>query len=362
MSESLLLNEKEFSFNKIKEGNFAAQTPFEKSTLEFCQRWLNGEKKFELQTSGSTGVPKKIILSRNAMEASAWQTVNALKLKTGYTSLVCLDTKYIAGQMMLVRSLVLGMNIVAVEPSGNPLENINEQIDFVALVPLQLENIVNHSLEKFNHIRCAIIGGTAVSNSLKSQISDLIPITIGTQIYATYAMTETLSNIALQKLNGENEQDYFEAFEKINLRLDSRGCLCINADYLSEEVITNDLVELIDNKKFKWLGRIDNIINSGGIKIIPEKIETVIEKVFDSLQIKNRFFIAGLPNEKLGQHISLILEGESMNNTLQEKIIEEIKKQLTKYELPKEFLFVEKFIETNTGKINRKETIHLLQK
>jgi len=349
-----ILNGRKYSLDEIQTASVhESASEFEKSTLLFCQAWLSGQWEFKIHTSGSTGTPKEIILKRGAMETSARQTINALQLKPGSTALVCLDTKYVAGQMMLVRCMINDMNIVVVEPSANPLDQTQDvEIDFTALVPYQLENILKDTPQQLDRIGCAIIGGAAISNSLKEKIKKS-----KCAIYATYGMTETISNVALQKLNGGDPQDYFQAFENIGLRLDERSCLCINADYLGEEIVTNDLVELIDRKKFKWLGRIDNVINSGGVKIIPEKIEEVFERVFNSLQIINRFFIIGMPDEKLGQRVVGVFEGSSIDPNLLEKVLKDAVNSLTKYELPKEFRFIEQFIETATGKINRPATL-----
>jgi O-succinylbenzoic acid--CoA ligase len=345
----LSLNGKLFSIKELKNVSINnSLTEFEKSTLKFCKSWLNEQSNFTIHTSGSTGSPKEIILKREAMEASARMTIQALSLKSTDTSLVCLDTKYIAGQMMLVRSLLLGMNIIAVEPTANPLALINQKVNFTALVPYQLESVLEQSPSKLDQVRCAIIGGAVLSNSQKEKLGKS-----KCAFYATYGMTETISHIALQKLNGEGSQDYFTALENIRLRLDERGCLCIKAGHLDNEIITNDLVELIDSKKFKWLGRIDNVINSSGIKIIPEKLEAIFEKIFESIKLTNRFFIAALPDEKLGQRAVIICEGFPLSSYVQQLIIEEAGKVLGKYELPKEFKFVEKFTETVTGKINR---------
>jgi len=329
---------------------------FERTALSFCKAWLSGQSEFTIQTSGSTGAPKPITFHRSQMEASARQTINALGLKAGETALVCLDTQYIAGQMMLVRSLLSGMNILLAEPSSNPFAKIkNHRIDFTAMVPYQLDAVLNETPEKLNSLRCVIIGGATIGNLLKEKIKSC-----SCEILATYGMTETISHIALQGLNGLKAQEYFEALPNIGLRLDERGCLCIKADYLKEEIVTNDLVELTDNRKFKWLGRIDNVINSGGIKIIPEKIESVFEKIFDHHQIKSRFFAAGLPHNQLGQQITLIVEGNRFDKSTQEKIVAQAGKQLSKYELPKEFKFINIFRQTTTGKINRPSTLALL--
>lgn len=346
---SLVLNGKTFPLAELRSLAIASgTTEFEKSTLLFCKAWLNEVAEFTINTSGSTGVPKEIVLKREAMEQSARMTIKALQLKSGDTSLICLDTKYIAGQMMLVRSLINQMNIVAVEPSANPFYNISQRIDFTALVPYQLDDVLNHSAKKLDQVRCAIIGGAAISHSLREKAK-----TSKCSLYATYGMTETISHIALQKLNGKDAQEYFETMDGVLLHLDDRGCLCIKTNHLADEVVTNDLVELIDSKKFKWLGRIDNVINSGGVKIIPEKVEGVIEKIFVTLQLSNRFFITGVSDVKFGQRVALVCEGNALNKAIQLTILENAHQLLSKYEVPKEILFVPKFAETANGKINR---------
>jgi O-succinylbenzoic acid--CoA ligase len=342
------LNGKEFSLEQLVADEIKVTTEFEKTTVDFCRAWLNGQQEFSLQTSGSTGTPKKIMLRRDQMAASAQQTIDALHLKSGQTSLVCLDTKYIAGQMMLVRSLLAGMNILATEPSSNPFASIkNNAIHFVALVPFQLEKTLEQTPEALDKLECGIIGGATISNSLKERIKK-----VRCALYATYGMTETISHIALQRLNGPEAEDYFQAFDTVRLRLDERGCLCIKADYLGDEIVTNDLIEWHGPNQFRWLGRIDNVINSGGVKIIPEKVESVIEKVFDSLTITNRFFIAGTKHPILGYQVTLFVEGE-LEKSRQDKIATQASVLLTRYEVPREIRFVNKFTETATGKINR---------
>lgn len=345
----LLLNGKKFSVEQLAAVQISTFTEFEKTTVAFCQAWLAGQEEFPLQTSGSTGTPKKIILRREQMEASARQTIHALHLHANMTSLVCLDTKYIAGQMMLVRSLIAGMNMVATEPSSNPLLSINNQpIDFVALVPYQLEKILNETPQLLDAVAFGIIGGATVSHSLKEKIKNS-----SCALYATYGMTETISHIALQRLNGMNASDFFQAFNAIHLRLDERGCLCIHADYLGDEIITNDLIEFLGPNQFRWLGRIDNVINTGGIKVIPERIENALEKVFQELKISSRFFIAGIAHKSLGAQVTLFVEGIELEKSIQENILSKASAELTKFEIPREIRFVPKFTETATGKVNR---------
>jgi len=335
----------------------SARSDFENSTLTFCHDWLAGKNEFTLTTSGSTGIPKKITLRREQMEASARLTLDALQLHAGDTALVCLDTKYIAGQMMLVRSFLGGMNVVAVEPVANPFKNLGEhQIDFAAFVPLQIEAILeeNHS-KKLNALKCGIIGGASISASLKPKLEK-----IKSLLYATYGMTETVSHIALQKLNGHHAENSFRVLGNTKIRKDERGCLVIQTGYLDDPVITNDLVNIIDASHFIWLGRLDNVINSGGVKISPEHVERIVESVFTEEHLANRFFLAGIADKKLGQRVVLFVEG-SVEEEIQSVIARKLSMRMAKYEMPKEIKFVSKFSETQSGKINRNETIRHLK-
>ncbi|MBK5279425.1 MAG: hypothetical protein JJE09_11245, partial [Bacteroidia bacterium] len=180
------------------------------------------------------------------------------------------------------------------------------------------------------------------------------------EFYATYGMTETISHIALQRLNGEGKQNYFETLENIEISIDHRGCLVVQASNLnSEKIITNDIIEVINDKKFRWLGRWDNVINSGGVKIVPENIELIIQEIFDSLELTNRFFVAGLPDEKLTQRVALIVEGLLFTKIIKDLVEEQLKAKINTFERPKEFIFIHQFIQTN-GKIKRKDTLDLI--
>lgn len=361
LQESWLnLNGVIYSLAQLRTGTFKnTNTTFDHSTLNFCHAWLNNKQEFQLHTSGSTGIAKPITITRQQMEASAWLTIKALSLKPSFVSLVCLDTKYIAGQMMLVRSLVLGINIIAVEPTSNPFEKVpsTQSIDFAAFVPYQIQTIVNSSSRnRLEDLKCAIIGGAPLELTTKKELQ-----LFSCAFYATYGMTETISHVALQRLNGEQPQDFFEALDDIELEKDERGCLVIQASYVSDKkIITNDLVEIISEKKFRWLGRWDNIINSGGIKISPEKVELAVQEIFDSLKLSNRFFITGFPDEKLGQKVTLVIEGVGFTEDIKLKLERNIKVRISSYEQPKEMLFIKNFKRTETGKVMRTETMHLI--
>ncbi|HRK55478.1 MAG TPA: AMP-binding protein [Cyclobacteriaceae bacterium] len=357
MSKSdIVINGKHFTHDQIISNSFDTSTAFERSTLSFCHDWLTGKKHFKLQTSGSTGTPKEIIFTRDQMIASASMTQAALGLKEGDTALVCLDTKYIAGQMMLVRSFVVRMNIIATEPTSNPFTSIdtNQKIDFTALVPYQLQNIVSTNPEYLNKVRVAIIGGAPVDSSLKNKLKGL-----RCEVYATYGMTETLSHIGLMRLNNSNSDDYYTTLPGVVIEKDRRGCLLIETRFLSESVITNDLVEIKEPNQFKWLGRWDNIINSGGVKVIPEKIEKQLEEIFRVCDIHSRFFIAGFPDVNLGQKVGLVIESSPFEEEALLQLQSKMKAELSRYEVPREVMFIKSFEETETGKINRSKTIHL---
>jgi O-succinylbenzoic acid--CoA ligase len=320
------------------------------STHQFFIDWFNDADFIKVQTSGSTGKPKKIQLKKEFMLNSALATGAFFDLKEGTKTLLCLSTDFIAGKMMLVRALVLGWNLDVIEPVSIPLGITEKSYDFSAMVPMQLQN----SLSEIHRVKKLIVGGGIVSLNLISKIQD-----ISTKIFATFGMTETITHIAVKQLNGfknntssEAEKSYFITLPNVSITKDFRNCLVIYAPNVSEEkVITNDVVKIISKNKFKWLGRFDNVINSGGIKLHPEEIEKKLSKI-----ILERFFVAGIPDTNLGEKLVLIIEGKK--NT----IILSKAKSLTRFETPKAIYFIDKFIETNTKKIQRSKTLDSLFK
>lgn len=330
----------EVSTELVKEGN-----PFEKTVGSFLIEWFNNSDIVNVRTSGSTGTPKQITLRKKHMVNSALATGNFFNLEPENSALLCLSADFIAGKMMLVRALVIGLDLTLVDPTSNPLKDLSDSFDFSAMVPLQVAN----SLTRLKQIKTLIIGGAPVSISLKEKLKS-----IKTSCYETYGMTETITHIAVRALNQNDQDDYFELLTDISVAIDNRGCLTINAPGISDvTIITNDLVELIDDKRFRWLGRYDTMINSGGVKLIPEQIEAKLAGLFE-----NRFFIAGTPDEKLGQKLTLVVEGKQDLASI-EKLLEK-SRLLTKYEFPKEIIIVTKFKETLSGKIHRNKTLEEL--
>ncbi|AEM72002.1 AMP-dependent synthetase and ligase [Allomuricauda ruestringensis DSM 13258] len=323
--------------NLIKEGK-----PFEKSIGDFLLDWASDDSTIKVQTSGSTGKPKTIVLKKEQMVNSALATGAYFKLEPRHKALLCLPCTGIAGKMMLVRAMILGLHLDYVEPSSTPLSNTNKTYDFVAMVPLQVQN----SLKDLFKVKKLIIGGAPVDSNLRNKLK-----TLSVEAYETYGMTETITHIAVKRITGDSVNS-FETLPHVFVTQDDRGCLVIDAPKISDQkVVTNDLVELISKTRFKWLGRYDSIINSGGIKLVPETIEEKLSSV-----IKSRFFVAGIPDETLGQKLVLVVEGNSTDGREQLQAIKE-SKTLSKYEVPKEVYFVKAFSETATKKINRQKTI-----
>jgi len=329
----------EVAYSYIKEGE-----DFEKEIGAFLQCWIDTKETIEVKTSGSTGVPKLIILRKEHMVNSAIATGKYFMLKPKNTALLCMSASYIAGKMMLVRAMVLGLQITVIEPSSNPLKGITKPFDFCAMVPLQLQN----SVGKLSILKKVIIGGAPMSASLKEKVQD-----IKTEVFETYGMTETITHIALKKINN-NPEKAFSVLPGIIVAKDDRDCLVINALKITDNpVITNDIVELISEKEFNWLGRVDNVINSGGVKLHPEQIETKLSSI-----IKSRFFVAGVPDEILGQKLVLIIENEKEFPEVLEKVKE--LKNIKKYRIPKSAYTIQNFAYTLNGKINRKATLRVL--
>lgn len=320
------------AYSFIKEGE-----DFERSVGDFLLSWFDHNPFIEMYTSGTTGVPKMIRLDKQAMVNSAIATGGFFDLVAGNKVLHCLPTKYVAGKMMFVRAFILGLDMDFVAPSSYPLENNDEIYDFAAMVPLQAQ----HSIDKLSQVKKVIIGGAKIGKKLERELMEL-PI----KAYETYGMTETITHIAAKRVG----QEAFTVLPGVTVSYDEAGCLVIHAPRIANELIrTNDIVKLINENQFIFLGRADNIINSGGIKILPEQVE---EKL--SGKIEKRFFIAGQPDETLGQMVTLIIEGEHID------IDQQWFEGLDKYEKPKSVVFVKKFAETGNGKILRRETLEFL--
>lgn len=341
----------QIDFKNFDIKNILPRTEFEKKVLQFLQDWFSHSETVSVQTSGSTGIPKVFEIEKKRMLNSAKMTCDFLGLKEGDTALLCLPVQYISGKMMLVRAIERKLKVIISEPSSAP--EISENIEFCAMTPLQIQN----SLDKLHLIKNLIIGGASVSEKLKKEISSTLqssnsPI----RIYETYGMSETLSHIALKQISPIQEE-YFKILNDVEISVDDRICLRIFAPNLNPEILqTNDIVELVNEKQFRFLGRFDNVINSGGVKIFAEELENLIKKHLD----RDLVFL-GKPDETLGEKLILVIEDASTPLSMTE-----IKSQISnlkfenKFHIPKEILFLEKFPRAENGKILRKEILKFL--
>lgn len=324
---------------------YNASEVYQHDIASFLSDWLNDKTYVEVQTSGSTGKPKTIQLQKEHMKNSALATGAFFKLGEGIKALLCLSANYIAGKMMLVRAMTLGWEIYLVAPDSEPLKAKDDQIfDFAAMVPLQVEK----SMQDLARVKQLIIGGAPVSKTLEKRIHQL-----QTKCYATYGMTETITHIAVKQLNHFKTLETkanFETLPNVKIALDDRGCLTIDAPKVANEiVVTNDLVKIHSKESFEWLGRFDNIINSGGVKLFPEQIEA---KLFQL--ISQRFFVAAQADEQLGQKLILVIESKE-EIAISKSEFEVI--GLTRFEIPKAIYTTEAFSETPTGKVQRQKTL-----
>ncbi len=330
---------KEIAYSFIKEG-----LPYEEAIGDFLIDWLDNKTYIKVKSTGTTGKPKLIKLDKQAMVNSSIFTGDFFNLTPGNKALHCLPAKYIAGKMMLVRAMILGLELDLIEPSSKLVFNSKKEYDFCAMLPIQLQN----SIDKVSNIKNIILGSAKVSNDLIEAIKDF-----PANIYETFGMTETATHIALRALNNfkedEEEKSVFKTLPDILVSQDERGCLVINSPHLLKlPIVTNDIVKLYSDTEFEWLGRFDNVINSGGVKIFPEAVE---EKLFG--KIDSKFFIASEKDEKLGEKVILILENDSNN------VESSVFNVLDKYEKPKEIYTVKKF-EIISDKIQRKKILKKL--
>lgn len=332
------------AYSMIKEGEF-----HEREIGDFIMDWLSDMPDITVQTSGTSGVPNPIRVDKSALVNSALATGEYFNLKPGDKCLLCLPATYIAGKMMIVRALVLGLDLYIEPPTSKPLARSTRDFDFCAMVPLQ----VLESLEHLHRIDKLIVGGAPLPDATQKKL-----VSLPTSVYETFGMTETLSHIAVRPVHipGEVSQEYFKALPGIDFALDERGCLVIHAPHLGNKaVITNDMVELKDNTTFNWLGRIDNVVNTGGIKVFPEHVEKKLEGL-----VSNRFFLAGEPDKKLGERLVLFIEGDVNLAQLENSI--KSHKLLKPFEIPKAIKKIKAFKETKSGKIHRKKTLNNINK
>ncbi len=320
---------------------------------EFIAEWNNGSDTIAVHTSGSTGTPKAMQVEKQRMRASAQMTCDFLRLSPGMTALLCMDLKYIGAKMMVVRALTRHLQLVAVPPCGHPLAHLPKEypqgggIQFAAMVPLQVYNSLQSPeeaalLQSIDHL---IIGGGAIDPALERRLK-----AFPHHVWSTYGMTETLSHIALRRINGPTASPYYQPFPGVRLTTDSSQCLIIDAPALHTGALhTHDRVELLPDQRFRILGRIDCVIVSGGVKIQMEEVETALAPL-----LSKPFLITKARDEKFGERVVLLTEDTDLA-TLQETCAA----ALPRYWVPRQYTHVDKIPLTPNGKLARAEAERL---
>ncbi len=318
---------------------------------EFLTEWNNESDMILVHTSGSTGNPKPMYVEKKRMLNSARITCDFLGLRPGDTAFLCMPLDYIAGKMLVVRSIERKLNLVSVSPSGHPLKDICLSFDkpsLAAMVPLQVYNSLNvaaeaETLRSFTHL---IIGGGAIDDELAKALRSF-----PNHVWSTYGMTETLSHIALRRLNGDGASEWYTPFDSVDVSQNEDGCLVIDAPLVHDgKLVTNDIVELKDGK-FRILGRKDNVICSGGIKIQMEEVEHALRPYMES-----NFMITKRSDKKFGEIVVLITENDNIAE------VEAIcKRVLPKYWCPHDYLHIESIPLTETGKPARIKALSLAE-
>jgi O-succinylbenzoic acid--CoA ligase len=304
----------------------------------------NSFNEYEIETSGTTGSPKILLVTKMQMQISATATLSFFNLKAGMTTMLCLSSDFIAGKMMLVRAVIGRLKIILIEPTLTPSKYINEKIDFLPLVPVQAKELL--SVGKREFVETLLIGGGQVDHLIDQLLIDST-----LKVFESFAMTETLSHFALKRIHPQ-KQEYFTTLPGFKIdKTEEAELILLDNELLEESISTNDIIEMYDDTHFKWLGRSDNLINSGGIKIYPEQIEKQLKINFPNIN----FIIAGAPSNKFGQEVVLIIEGNEI------EVDPIFFKDLDKYSVPKKIYFLDKLPRTQTGKIQRNKLIDQLK-
>ncbi|MEM7163784.1 MAG: AMP-binding protein [Bacteroidota bacterium] len=325
--------------------------------VDFVRQWLTGNKIFQFKTSGSTGKPSIIKIHRTQIETSVKATADHLGLKKGEHILLCLSPTYIASIMMAARGIILNMDVHIVKASANPFDEVQRYpLDFASFVPYQIYHIISSGkLSILSKIKNVLIGGAPLNDEAFNELSKL-----PNNCFMTYGLTETVTHTALMPIKGDPANAVFNLLPNLTIGVDDKDCLWIEgAVTRNKRIQTKDVIELKNHKTFKWMGRNDNIINSGGIKIYSEQVEKLIDVMFKALGLQNSFYIFGEPDEKLGQRVVLAVECDAPIEGLLDKIKPALKSQFTKYHIPRGIRFISEFERTPSGKVKRIKPISI---
>jgi O-succinylbenzoic acid--CoA ligase len=341
----ITINKNKYSFSSLGYSEIDKKnlTDEEEIAINLIQKWQNGEQNFEFFTSGSTGQPKKIELSRKILTYSALETLRYLKIRSG-SALLCISPKFVGGTMVIIRALV-GKLHLEIMPASSDFTPVDKHYTLTSMVPLQIENILANYPEKLNQFDHILIGGAPLDPMSEERLLKLKP---ESKIYVTFGMTETASHVAIRPIG----KDFFQTIGDIQIDSDENDRLLLKGSVTDNQWIhTNDVVEIKSVDRFQWIGRADFIINSGGFKVNPEKVEKHLKTHFPNRNI----MISGLPDKKLGEKVICIVEGNPF-----EWDINKIHDGLHRYEMPRKVYFMDRFEQTSSGKIDRLKTINIL--
>lgn len=316
---------------------------FHVQIADFLAEWFDGSDTLQVHTSGSTGTPKQLRVEKQRMMNSAMLTLSFLHLREEDTAMLCMPLQYIAGKMVVVRALVGGLNLIPVAPCGHPMQSLSQTPVFSAMIPMQVFNSlqVPEEAEKLSRIRHLIIGGGAVDEELGKQLHSF-----SHAVWSTYGMTETLSHIALRRINGLKASEWYTPFSNVSLTLSADQTLIIDAPLVSPiRLVTNDIVEFNPQGQFRILGRKDNTINTGGVKVQIEQVEARLKPL-----LPFAFQITAAPDSKFGEHIVLLVQSE---NPVTEENLHEAFRQLPPYWRPKQIICLPQLPLTGSGKPDR---------
>ena len=315
---------------------------------------LSDEGVMNTRTSGTTGMPRSHAFSTVDLVASTGITREAFDLKPGDRTLLCLPCEFVGGKMMLVRAMLLGLDLHAIDPRGGVLRNLRteDRFRFAAMVPMQLHTALQHDRERVEaQFETVLLGGGPVSESMIDRLQGL-----RTRVLLGYGSTEMLTHVALRALNGDDRSEEYAALGGVTFGMDERNCLIVRTPHLTvKEHMTNDIAELVDDRRMRWMGRRDNVILSGGRKIHPERLEAMTAGI-----VPYPHFFAALPDERLGQSVVLILETGNDKRQAPPEVAEDIKGVLYEHERPHRVIAVRDFLRTGSGKVDRAGTLALL--
>lgn len=340
-TETYCLNGIHRDINEFKDFQKSAGNE-QRSIAEAILDWHQNDE-FVFQTSGSTGIPKQINFTKDQIKSSISLSERAFDLTDRDVALLSLPMKYVAGKMMLYRALHLGMNVITIEPKMTiPKEKFDSRISFAAFIPSQIESLLTSREGRawLESIRIVLVGGGHISSELEKELQDF-----SNSIYHTYGMTETLTHIAVRELSNGGIS-FFRPLPNVVLNVDKDKRLSIDAKHLGVKIVTNDLADMRRDSTFKILGRADNVINSGGLKIHPEELESIFKKY-----IQNELFVTGIPDDRLGERVALIIES---NETIDPEWIQAAQSELSKNKWPKEIKYISVLPRTESGKVIRK--------